>query len=242
MQAMDHMTRDLMPHVKDFDAVACAGDFHGVALAAIAAAHLGKPLVIVCQRPHGDATPQVRSLGSFTPGQRLLYVDDFFCLGASWSHFSAWAQQHVPGSVVATYAAQVREYKSLATRRQSTDDSPADLTRIKDAMLADLLPHVREFEAIVCAWDAHGTALAAVAAAYLGKALVVVCTQPHEDVVSHIVTMGTFDPRMRLLHLDHGQDGQATLAYLNQGETANVVATYGPLGRSYSATTTQEGP
>lgn len=232
--AKEAMTCDLTPHAHEFDAIVCAGDFHGVALAAVAAAKLSKTLVIVCKQAHGDSAPQVKALGEFRPEMRLLYVDDFFCLGASWRHVADWLARYGQATVVATYAAQVRDYRQVAPLPPG-EPATGHLSRTRDALVADLLPHARKFEAIVCAWDPEGTALAAVAAAWLGKALVIVCTHGHEDVVSHIVTIGDFDPRMRLLCMCPPGDVSRAglLGYLSQSARPNIAATYEATGRDY---------
>lgn len=228
-QAKTAMINDLLPHAHKVDAVICAGDFHGVALAAVAAARLCKPLGIVCASPHGTVASPLLAIGELPPRARLLYVDDFFCLGASLRHVLDWLARSGDGyELAATYAAQERSYQQLTPPRFCEyGDKP--LTAALDVIMSDLLPHAREFEAITCAWDYHGTALAAVAAAWLGKALVIVCTRAHEDVISHIVPIGDFDPCMRLLCMSHEASGpalKATLGYLSQSAPANVVATY----------------
>lgn len=236
------MTGDLLGHEREWDAVICANDFHGVALAAVAAAKLAKPLVVVGTTPHDGSPPQVLVLGGqLHPGMRFLYVDDFFCLGASWRHVTGWLAARFRGIITATYAAQVRDYQP--TDQAAVPLLPAGpgtlaLRESRNVLMTDLLPHVRKFEAIVCAWDSHGTALAAVAAAWLGKALVIVCTHAHEDVVSHIVTIGDFDPRMRLLCMCPPDDANraSLLAYLSQSAPANIVATYEAASRGYQDT------
>lgn len=114
------------------------------------------------------------------------------------------------------------------------------LTSIKDTMIQDLMPHVNEWHAIVCAGDFHGMALGAIAAAMLGKPLALVCTHQHEEVVSHIVILGEqeFDPDGPLLYLDDmftlGASLANTMAYLSQSRPANIVATYEAMKRRYT--------
>lgn len=115
--------------------------------------------------------------------------------------------------------------------------SPSRLAVAKDAMCADLLPHIREFDAIVSAGDFHGMALGSVAAAALWKPLMLVCAKSHDDVVSHIVCIGDIHPEMRFLYLDDffafGASLAHVMAYMNQSKKANIVATYEYVTRDY---------
>lgn len=120
----DCMVSDLMPHVTDFDAIVCAGDFHGVTLAAIAAAFMGKPLVIVCTHDHTDVVSHIEVIGEFDPRMRLLYVDDFFALGASLRRTLDYLNQSKPANVVATYEAQIRDYQAV----EATPAGPRTVT------------------------------------------------------------------------------------------------------------------
>lgn len=127
--------------------------------------------------------------------------------------------------------------------------TPSELAVAKDAMLADLIPHMHEFDAVACAGDFHGVALASLVAAGLYMPLVIVC-QPHHDVqptethqcvVSHIVMIGEFHPAMRVLYVDDmfswGKSLKHVRDYVDQSEQANLVATYEYLTRKYSPTT-----
>lgn len=212
---------DLNGH--DFDAVACAGDFHGVAVGALTAAAHGKALVIACAR-------DVVTLGSYQSGDRLAYVDDFFTLGASQSH--TLKMLGPDARVTATYQAQVREYTCLArTREEPRYDQ--HLARCRHELFTDLSPHLGTFDALVCCCGSfRSLALASLAGASMGLPVVIVCDRPHDEVVSHIVTLGDFDPRMRLCYVDAAP---AALEYMNQGGPARITATYGTQSRQFTA-------
>lgn len=207
---------------RHFDAVSCAGDMHGIAVGALAAAAHGKPLVIACAR-------DVVTMGSYEPGMRVAYVDDWFTLGASQSHT---LKMLGPGArVTATYQAQVREYRCLElTREEPGYDRYLSVRRSE--LFTDLSPRLGTFDALVCSCGNFRTlALASLAGASMGVPLVIVCDRPHDEVVSHIVTLGDFDPRMRLCYVN---GTAAALEYMNQGAPANITATYGTESRQFT--------
>jgi hypothetical protein len=215
---------------RDFDAIACAGDFHGVALGAVAAAILEKPLVIAGVR-------QVVTVGGYVPGMSLCYVDDFFTLGASWPHTTR-SLGPAAADITATYQAQVREYQRLRPSPGGERASDRYLASARDEMYADLYPNLGSFDALVsCGGSLHDLALASVAAGSLGVPLVIICTRHHEEVVSHIVTVGDFDPRMRLCHMapESGPQRRHALEYMNQGSPALITASYCAGTRSYES-------
>lgn len=115
---------------------------------------------------------------------------------------------------------------------------PSQLANDKDAMCHVLLDHVAEFDAIVCAGDMHGIALASIASAYLWKPLMIVCTGNHDCVVSHIVMIGDIHPEMRFLYVDDmfafGASKNHVFTYMNQSTHSNIVATYEHSTREYS--------
>lgn len=232
MQAKDAMTYDIGPYAGEWDAIVCASDFHGVALAAVAAAHVWKTLVVVTPQCNGGGEPLV--IGHYEPGMRLMYADDFFRLGASKRVVQDWVATQ-PGTVItATYAAQQREYlRTVDQPRVPVPGSLSELARARDEIVADLLPSAPGYQAIVCAWDPRGTALAAIAAASLGKVLVIVHTAPLEHVVSHIVPIGDFDPRMKLLFMCAGTPADDALSYMRQSEPCAIIATYDAHERAY---------
>lgn len=118
---------DLVRHKDEFDAVVCGGDHHGIAMAAVIAAQFGKPLMIVCMERHRCVVSHITCIGETLPSHRLLYVDDWFSMGATKRHvlsrlrrrraltrvFRYFAQSGEPVPVVATYAAVTREYKEI---------------------------------------------------------------------------------------------------------------------------------
>ena len=119
-------------------------------------------------------------------------------------------------------------------RGKGMSDNPK-LREIREKACADLQEHEGEFDAIVCAGDMHGAAIGAVIAAELNLPLMIVCAKPHDDVISHIVTIGVVDPRMRFLYVDdfmpfgaswNYTSKNAMIQYMNQSRPANIVATY----------------
>lgn len=111
------------------------------------------------------------------------------------------------------------------------------LTAYHRNIVDDLSAHTPEFDAIVVGGDMHAVAIGAVAAAALGKSLMTVCTCQHDCVVSHIVTIGDVDPRMRFLYMDDfysfGATKRSTFDYMRQSDTPNIVATYQAITRDY---------
>lgn len=115
---------DLLAHKEEFDAVVCGGDHHGIAVAAVIAAMLNKPLMIVCMSRHNCVVSHITCIGETLPSHRLLYVDDWFSMGATkrFVHralrrkhhpFRYFAQSGEPVPIVATYAATTREYREI---------------------------------------------------------------------------------------------------------------------------------
>jgi orotate phosphoribosyltransferase-like protein len=102
----------------------------------------------------------------------------------------------------------------------------------------DLIWHQDEFDAVVVPGDHHGIAIGASVAAVLGKSLMIVCTSPHECVVSHITCIGDVRPDMRFLYLDDfrqfGASRARVFAYMNQSGRAPVVAEYYAAERTYT--------
>lgn len=114
----------------------------------------------------------------------------------------------------------------------------SELGLAQERMCVDLWPHITEFDGIVTAGDFHGVALGSLVSASLGKPLMIVCAQPHGEVVSHIVTIGDVHPDMRWLYVDDfcafGASWAYVSGYLSLSEPANVVARYQYLKRQYS--------
>ena len=115
------MMDDLLPHVSEFDAIVCGGDFHGLAIAAILSASLAKPLIAVCRRTdHGCVIQHSVCYGDIDPKMRFLYVDDFFTMGrtlATVFEYMNQTQGYLPGyppaNIVAAYEATTREYRKV---------------------------------------------------------------------------------------------------------------------------------
>jgi orotate phosphoribosyltransferase len=101
---------DLLPHEDEFDAIVCAGDMHGVAIASAIASVLERPLMIVCVRDHACVDSHIVTIGDVDPRMRFLYVDDWFSFGASKKRTFAYMNQSAKARIVATYAAATREY------------------------------------------------------------------------------------------------------------------------------------
>lgn len=115
---------DLTPHAETFDAIVCGGDHHGIAVAAVIASRLDKPLMIVCMSRHNCVVSHITCIGETLPSHRLLYVDDWFSMGATKRFvqralrrrhhpFRYFAQSGEPVPIVATYAATTREYREI---------------------------------------------------------------------------------------------------------------------------------
>jgi hypothetical protein len=109
---------DLTPHAGEFDAILCGGDYHGIALAAIVASGLDKPLMAVCQDEHNCCVQHTVCYGDVTPTMRWLYVDDFFGYGrtlATVFRYMNQVRQYKPdypaANIVATYEVTPRAYE-----------------------------------------------------------------------------------------------------------------------------------
>jgi adenine/guanine phosphoribosyltransferase-like PRPP-binding protein len=103
-------SRDLIPHMKNFDAIVVPGDHHGIAIGGAVAAALGRPLMIVCTSPHECVISHITCIGDVRPDMRFLYVDDFPKFGASRARVFAYMNQSGPAPVVAEYYAAERTY------------------------------------------------------------------------------------------------------------------------------------
>lgn len=103
---------DLEPHAGEFDAVVTAGDMHGVALGAVIASVFDKPLMLICRESHGCVQSHIVSIGECEPGQRYLYVDDYFVMGHSLrSVFDYLDSSGTPAPIVATYEVTTRTWR-----------------------------------------------------------------------------------------------------------------------------------
>lgn len=109
----DQICADLIPHMSEFDAVVCAGDVHGVALSALAAAGTWKPLMIVCTHDHACVVSHIVMLGEIHPEMRFLYMDDMFAFGVSLAHVMEYMNRSAHANVIATYEFSTRDYRSL---------------------------------------------------------------------------------------------------------------------------------
>jgi orotate phosphoribosyltransferase len=100
----DKAWADLRVHERDFDAIVCAGDFHGVAVSAAIASDFGVPLMMICRAPNLPTQSLIVTIGECTPDLRYLYIDDFFTFGHSLrSVFDYIDSSGTPAPVVATY-------------------------------------------------------------------------------------------------------------------------------------------
>ncbi len=120
----ENAANDLARYAETFDAIVCGGDHHGIAVAAVIASRLNKPLMIVCMSRHNCVVSHITCIGECLPSHRLLYVDDWFSMGATkrFVHralrrrnhpFRYFAQSGEPVPVVATYAATTRTFKEI---------------------------------------------------------------------------------------------------------------------------------
>jgi phosphoribosylpyrophosphate synthetase len=100
-------------HRDEFDAIVCAGDMHGVAIASAIAAQIDKPLMIVCTQQHDCCVSHIVMIGEVSPTMRFLYVDDMFAFGASLKHAFGYMNQSAPAKIVATYEAMTRTYAKV---------------------------------------------------------------------------------------------------------------------------------
>jgi orotate phosphoribosyltransferase len=111
-QVWDNAVQDLRQHRGKFDAIVCAGDFHGVALSAVIASMLDKPLMIICRDPRNTVSLIVPVGDVDFHRDRFLYVDDAFTFGKSLREvFDYMDSSGTPAPVVATYEVTTREYK-----------------------------------------------------------------------------------------------------------------------------------
>jgi hypothetical protein len=111
-RAWDNAFADLYPHTTEFDAVVTAGDFHGVALGAVIAAGLGKPLMIICRDPRNTVSLIVPIGDIDFHASRFLYTDDAFTFGKSLAEVFAYMDSSgTPAPVVATYEVNTRTWK-----------------------------------------------------------------------------------------------------------------------------------
>lgn len=110
-EALWNAAGDLDPHRDEFDAVVCAGDFHGTALAAVIAAAFDKPLMIVCRDPRNTVSLIVPIGDVDFHRTRFLYVDDAFTFGKSLREvFDYMDSCGEPAPVVATYEVTTRKF------------------------------------------------------------------------------------------------------------------------------------
>lgn len=111
--AHDNICRDLIPRMGEFDAIVCAGDVHGIALASIAAAATWRPLMIICTHDHNCVVSHIVMFGEIHPEMNFLYMDDMFSFGASRKHVFDYMGQSGKCNIVATYEYLTREYKRI---------------------------------------------------------------------------------------------------------------------------------
>ncbi len=104
---------DLREHQEEFDAIVVAGDFHGVALGAVIAALLDKPLMIVCRAVSMPTQSLIVPIGDLDfRRMRYVYVDDAFTFGNSLKRvFDYLDSCGEPAPVVATYETSTRTWK-----------------------------------------------------------------------------------------------------------------------------------
>lgn len=105
---------DLHRHKGEFDAVVVAGDHHGIAIGAVIAEALVKPLLIVCLSDHACVVSHITAIGECLPDMRYLYCDDFDLFGASRATAFAYMNQSGKAPIVATYMATQRKYEVIA--------------------------------------------------------------------------------------------------------------------------------
>jgi orotate phosphoribosyltransferase len=105
---------DLSPHWGEFDAIVTAGDFHGVAMGAVIAALLNKPLMLVCRDPRNTVSLIVPIGDIDFRKMRFLYVDDAFTFGKSlrevFDYMNSCGER---APIAATYEVTTREYKEI---------------------------------------------------------------------------------------------------------------------------------
>jgi orotate phosphoribosyltransferase len=104
---------DIVKHNDEFDAIVCAGDMHGVAIASGIATLMGKPLMIVCTQAHDCCVSHIVMIGDALPTMRFLYVDDMFAFGHSLKHVFDYMNQSAPCAITATYEASTRTYAKV---------------------------------------------------------------------------------------------------------------------------------
>lgn len=104
---------DLLLHASEFDAIIVAGDHHGIAIGAIIAAMLEKPLLIVCLSDHACVVSHITAIGECLPDMRYLYCDDYDLFGASRAKTFAYMNQSGKAPIVATYMATQRKYEVI---------------------------------------------------------------------------------------------------------------------------------
>lgn len=108
----DQVSRDLVHHTSEWDAIVCGGDHHAIALGMTVAAATDKPLMIVCQDSHECVMSHITVIGDVTPTMRFLYVDDFYSFGATKAKTYSYFDQSEKANVVACYQATTREYRN----------------------------------------------------------------------------------------------------------------------------------
>jgi orotate phosphoribosyltransferase-like protein len=105
---------DLEPHAGEFDAIVCAGDFHGVALAAVIASVFDKPLMMICRDPRNTQSLIVPIGDLDFHRMRYLYVDDAFTFGKSLRNVFDYVNScGEPAPITATYEVNTRKYKEV---------------------------------------------------------------------------------------------------------------------------------
>jgi orotate phosphoribosyltransferase len=106
--------KDLEPHKGEFDAIVCAGDFHGMAMGAVIAAEFDVPLMLVCRDPRNTVSLIVPIGDIDFRAMRFLYVDDAFTFGKSLREvFDYMNSSGDRAPVIATYEVTTRKYRKV---------------------------------------------------------------------------------------------------------------------------------
>jgi len=120
----DAILTDLLPHHTEFDGIVTAGDMHGVALGAVAAAGLWLPFMAICQGDHSCVVSHIVMFGEIHPDMRMLYLDDMFAFGASLAHVMGYMSQSETPNIVATYEYSRRLYRPVKLNEDAATWQP----------------------------------------------------------------------------------------------------------------------
>lgn len=103
-----------IPHGDDkFNAVLCAGDMHGIAIASAVAMRLNLPLLVACSHQHDCVVQHSVTFGDIPMNAKFCYIDDFFMAGGSIRHAVSMVDRLSQARITYCYEASFRRSREL---------------------------------------------------------------------------------------------------------------------------------